>query len=159
MDMGCLCADCNHRVADVYYEGACLLRQSSVQDRDAGDLCKSSPQPFFRKCYSFRRMFERCSVLRIVTIVVCMSWARPVAAQDDRAYDRIYTRPTRFNATVNGGSGLIRAISPDTLRHGSAVIGAAVMNYDRDPGDVDLFEYSFQGAVGFGKRTEIFMRV
>jgi len=104
-------------------------------------------------------MSQSGSLLRIVTIVVCVSWARSAAAQDDRAYDKIYTRPTRFNATVHGGSGLIRAISPDTLRGGSAVIGAAVMNYDRDPGDIDLFEYSFQGAVGFGKRTEIFMRI
>lgn len=69
------------------------------------------------------------------------------------------TRPTRFNASVAGGSGLIQAVSPDTLSHGEFVVGVSVMNHDRDPGDVDIFAYSFQGAVGFGKRGEFFAKI
>jgi hypothetical protein len=33
------------------------------------------------------------------------------------------------------------------------------MNFDRDPGDVDIFEFGIQGAVGLPKRTEAFIRV
>ena len=69
------------------------------------------------------------------------------------------TRPTRFNASVSGGSGLIQAASPDALRHGEFVVGASVMNFDRDPGDIDIFAYSFQGAIGFGGRGEFFAKI
>lgn len=101
-------------------------------------------------------MFGRGFSFRILMLLVCASLASASALAQD---DKVRTRPTRFNATVNGGSGLVQAISPDTLPSGGAVIGAAVMNFDRDPGDIDLFQYSFQGAVGFGKRTEVFMRI
>jgi hypothetical protein len=33
------------------------------------------------------------------------------------------------------------------------------MNFDRDPGDIDLFQYSFQGVVGVTKRTEFFAKI
>lgn len=83
------------------------------------------------------------------------------SAQAQKAHDPDLdiTRPTRFNASAGGGSGLIQAISPDTLSHGEFVVGASVMNHDRDPGDIDIFAYSFQGAVGVGKRGEFFAKV
>src|SRR5262245_43726591 len=68
----------------------------------------------------------------------------PKTAQKDYAP----TRPTRFNVTALGGTGLVQAISPYTLGPGEAAFGASVMNFDRDPGDTDLFEYTFQGSVG-----------
>jgi hypothetical protein len=73
--------------------------------------------------------------------------------------DSTLTRPTRFNITSIGGTGLVQAISPYTLPTGDAAIGPSVMNFDRDPGDIDLFEFGFQGAVGLPKRTEFFVRV
>jgi hypothetical protein len=85
--------------------------------------------------------------------------AGPAIAQQAADPDLVITRPTRFNASVSGGSGLIQAASPDTLHHAEGVVGASVMNVDRDPGDIDIFAYSFQGAVGFGKRTEFFAKV
>src|SRR5215467_6086724 len=79
----------------------------------------------------------------------------PKTAQKDYAL----TRPTRFNVTALGGTGLVQAISPYTLAPGEAAFGSSVMNFDRDPGDIDLFEYAFQGSVGLPKRTEFFVRV
>jgi hypothetical protein len=68
-------------------------------------------------------------------------------------------RPTRFNITPIGGTGLVQAISPYTLAAGEGGVGASVLNYDRDPGDLDFFQYGVQGAVGLPKRTEFFVRV
>jgi hypothetical protein len=85
--------------------------------------------------------------------------AFPALTQKTPDPDLDITRPTRFNASVSGGSGLIQAISPDSLPDGEIVAGAAVMNHDRDPGDIDIFSYSFQGAAGFGERFEIFVKV
>jgi len=105
---------------------------------------------------------EIVAVLVVVVILAAMSprlEATPAPVQKSADPDLAITRPTRFNASVGGGSGLIQAISPDTLPDGDIVAGAAVMNHDRDPGDIDIFAYSFQGAVGFGKRIEVFTKV
>jgi hypothetical protein len=56
-----------------------------------------------------------------------------------------------------GGTGLIRSISPDTLEPGNFAVGALEMNYDRGPGDIDFFTYSFQFAIGVTKRIEAFV--
>src|SRR5678816_1135187 len=82
----------------------------------------------------------------------------PSLAAQTRDPDLARTRPTRFNASFGGGSGLIQTVSPDTLRPGHIAVGASEMNFDRDPGDIDLFEYSFQGVVGLSERTEFFLR-
>jgi hypothetical protein len=66
--------------------------------------------------------------------------------------------PTDFNITVDGGRGLIRTASPDTLESGQLALGGFVMNFDRNPGDVDFFEYSVQAALGLPGRTEVFVR-
>ena len=50
-------------------------------------------------------------------------------------------------------------MSPDTLPSGVIVAGASVMNFDRDPADVDLFEYSFPGAMGVTARPVLCVRV
>ena len=73
--------------------------------------------------------------------------------------DLARTRPTRFNSSFGGGTGLVQAVSPDTLPPGQSAVGSSVMNFDRDPGDIDLFQYSFQGVFGTGKRTEFFLRI
>jgi hypothetical protein len=91
-------------------------------------------------------------------VAAVFSGSISLAAQDPDP-DLARTRPTRFNASFTGGSGLIQTVSPDTLSPGEGVVGASVMNFDRDPGDIDLFEYSFQGAIGLWRRTEFFMRV
>jgi hypothetical protein len=100
-----------------------------------------------------KHVFPLCLLLAAV-----WSGSISLAAQSPDP-DLARTRPTRFNASFSGGSGLIQTVSPDTLRFGEAVLGISEMNFDRDPGDIDFFEYSFQGAIGFKKRTEIFIRV
>lgn len=58
------------------------------------------------------------------------------------------TSPTNFNLTTYGGSGLILAVSPYTLEPGQLAAGGDVMNFDRNPGDIDFFEFSFQRIPG-----------
>lgn len=67
--------------------------------------------------------------------------------------------PTRFNLTVYGGQGLIRAASPYTLKEGELAAGGYAMNFDRHPGDIDFFEFSLQVALGLPKNSEIFFRL
>ena len=67
--------------------------------------------------------------------------------------------PSRFNLSPRGGQGLIQAISPYTLQPGEVGASASVLNFDRNPGDVDFFEYGFQGAVGLPGRVELFFRI
>ena len=101
-------------------------------------------------------------VLLVVVVLMAMSpglEGSPAPLQKSSDPDLDITRPTRFNASVSGGSGLIQAVSPDTLADGEIVVGASVMNHDRDPGDIDIFAYSFQGAIGFGKRVEVIAKI
>jgi hypothetical protein len=62
--------------------------------------------------------------------------------------------PTRFNLSPRGGLGLISAVSPYTLARWEVATGGSVMNFDRNPGDVDFFEYGLQVAVGLPGRVE-----
>src|SRR4051812_9936816 len=55
--------------------------------------------------------------------------------------------PTRFNLSARGGLGLISAVSPYTLARWEVGSSASVMNFDRNPGDIDFFEYGIQLAV------------
>jgi hypothetical protein len=66
--------------------------------------------------------------------------------------------PGRFNLSADGGLGLIRAASPYPLLPGEAAGGFSVLNFDRNPGDVDFFQYGFQGAIGLPGRVELFVR-
>jgi hypothetical protein len=66
--------------------------------------------------------------------------------------------PGRFNLSADGGIGLIRAASPAVLRPGEVAVSVSVLNYDRNPGDIDFFHYSVQGAVGVPGRLELFIR-
>jgi len=66
--------------------------------------------------------------------------------------------PSRFNLSPRGGQGLIQAISPYALERWEVATGASVLNFDRNPGDVDFFEYGFQAAVGIPGRIELFFR-
>ena len=66
--------------------------------------------------------------------------------------------PSTFNLSARGGVGLLFAVSPDTLKQGEWAFSATILNYDRNPGDVDLFEHTYQVAVGLPGRTELFVR-
>ena len=49
--------------------------------------------------------------------------------------------------------------SPYTLRSFEVGLGLSVLNFDRDPGDIDFVRVGVQGAVGLPGRTEFFFRV
>ena len=67
--------------------------------------------------------------------------------------------PSQFNLSSRGGRGLGKTLSPETLPEGELAAGAFVMNFDRNPGDIDFFEFPFQGALGLPGRTEVFVSV
>jgi hypothetical protein len=64
--------------------------------------------------------------------------------------------PGEFNITAYGGRGLIRASSPNTLPSGDLAAGFYVVNHDRNPGDVDFFDFPIQVALGLPGRTSFF---
>jgi hypothetical protein len=66
--------------------------------------------------------------------------------------------PSVFNLSVNGGRGLIRTMSPYALEPGKIGVSASAMNFDRNPGDIDFFEYPFSLVLGLPGRTEVFLR-
>jgi len=59
--------------------------------------------------------------------------------------------------SFGGGTGLIRAVTPDTLEPGNFAVSMLEMNYDRNPGDVDVMKFGFQFAIGVTKRIEAFV--
>jgi hypothetical protein len=59
--------------------------------------------------------------------------------------------------SFSGGTGLMRAVTPDTLEPGRWAVAAFEMNYDRNPGDVDVMKFGFQFAIGVTKRIEAFV--
>jgi len=67
-------------------------------------------------------------------------------------------RPSRFNLSAEGGSGLIRTLSPYALAPGNFAAGFFAMNFDRFPGDIDVVELSVQAAVGIPGRGELFFQ-
>jgi hypothetical protein len=64
--------------------------------------------------------------------------------------------PGELNLTAYGGRGLIRASSPNTLPSGDLAAGFFIVNYDRNPGDVDFFDFPIQLALGLPGRTSFF---
>jgi len=56
-------------------------------------------------------------------------------------------QPTRFNLSVNGGQGLVLSSSPYTLGTLDVGLGLSVMNFDREPGDIDFVRAGVEGAI------------
>jgi hypothetical protein len=54
--------------------------------------------------------------------------------------------PREFNTAVTGGRGLVRAASPYTLASGELVASAHVVNFDRNPGDIDFFDFPLRSS-------------
>ncbi len=76
----------------------------------------------------------------------------------DFANTRDALSPSRFGLTFGGGLGMIDAGSPYTLRNGELAAGINLMNWDRNPGDVDIVEGTLQLALGLFDRAEVFVR-
>lgn len=64
--------------------------------------------------------------------------------------------PRESNIAVTGGRGLIRAASPYTLASGELVASSYVVNFDRNPGDIDFFDFPLGFTLGLPRRTELF---
>jgi len=106
------------------------------------------------------RFWWTLPALFLLNPILLSAQALPVTSIQKRPLENFsVNRPTRFNVTPIGGTGLVQAISPYTLAAGEGGVGSFVMNFDRDPGDLDFFQYGLQGAVGLPKRVEFFVRV
>ncbi len=79
--------------------------------------------------------------------------ASTIPSADPRSY-----RPSDFNLSVLGGRGLLQTRSPYTLGAGKFAVGGSALNFDRNPGDVDFFNFGFQIALGISRRAEVFLR-
>ena len=86
------------------------------------------------------------------TLVLALGLTSHIMAQEEEDL------PSRFNLSVNGGRGLIRVLSPNSLKSGEIAAGYFFMNYDRHPADVDFMEHSLQVAVGLPGNTELFFQ-
>jgi hypothetical protein len=114
---------------------------------------------------SAKALRRGCSIV-VAGLFCLLAWPAASRAQQDAAKPAdppkvFFTfRPGPSQAeglSFSGGTGLIRGVTPDTLRPGKWAIGALEMNFDRNPGDIDFFQYSFQFAIGVTKRTEVFV--
>ncbi len=59
--------------------------------------------------------------------------------------------------SFSGGTGLIRGVTPDTLEPGKWEVAGFEMNYDRNPGDIDIVKFGVQFAIGVTRRVEAFV--
>jgi len=64
----------------------------------------------------------------------------------------------RVLVSLDGATGVIRAVSPNTLDPWHFGVGFSALNFDRDPGDIDFKDVRVQGAVGLPWRLEAFAR-
>ena len=71
--------------------------------------------------------------------------------------DNRNTAPTvGTGGTMGGPTGLFTVYDGSTLRKGEFTFSAAVSNYDRDPGDVDITEVPVSFQIGVTNRFELF---
>jgi hypothetical protein len=86
--------------------------------------------------------------------------AKPGETQPSGGADALAPSGPKWPAQVlsfGGGTGLIRAVTPDTLEPGNFAASMLEMNYDRNPGDVDVMKFGVQFAIGVTKRIEAFV--
>jgi hypothetical protein len=112
---------------------------------------------------------RECVVLALATLVSATAFGQSVNPDDPPPTERSQPAPAKsrdprplapsaFNLSVVGGRGLIRTMSPYTLDPGKVGVSVSAMNFDRNPGDTDFFEYPFSLVLGLPGRMEVFLR-
>ena len=89
--------------------------------------------------------------LAMLALVISMSAQTPRSADDNRNY-----APTVGTGGPPGGpTGLFTVYDGTTLRKGEYTFSAAVSNYDRDPGNVDITEIPVSFQIGLNDHLEL----
>lgn len=97
----------------------------------------------------------------VVTLTLVMfslgAFAQTIDPDKRSEKDDRNTAPTvGTGGTMGGPTGLFTVYDGTTLRKGEFTFSAAVSNYDRDPGDVDITEYPVSFQIGVTNRFELF---
>ena len=92
----------------------------------------------------------------VVTLILLML-VFAVSAQKRSDKDDRNTAPTvGTGGPVGGPTGLFTVYDGQTLRKGEYTFSAAISNYDRDPGDVDITSVPLSFQVGVTNHLELF---
>lgn len=97
----------------------------------------------------------------VVTLALVMfslaAFAQTVDPDKRSEKDDRNTAPTvGTGGTMGGPTGLFTVYDGTTLRKGEFTFSAAISNYDRDPGDVDITEVPVSFQIGVTNRFELF---
>lgn len=97
----------------------------------------------------------------VVTLALFMfslaAFAQTVDKNKRSEKDDRNTAPTvGTGGTMGGPTGLFTVYDGQTLRKGEFTFSAAISNYDRDPGDVDITEVPVSFQIGVTNRFELF---
>lgn len=96
------------------------------------------------------------STLIILTLAFA-AFAQQVDGNKRSDKDDRNTAPTvGTGGTMGGPTGLFTVYDQETLRKGEFTFSAAVSNYDRDPGDVDITELPVSFQIGVTNNIELF---
>lgn len=91
----------------------------------------------------------------LVTLILLML-AFVVPAQKSEKDDRNTAPTVGTGGSVGGPTGLFTVYDSATLRKGEYTLSAALSNYDRDPGNVDISSVPLSFQVGLSNRFELF---
>lgn len=91
----------------------------------------------------------------LATLILLML-AFAVPAQKSEKEDRNTAPTVGTGGAVGGPTGLFTVYDSSTLRKGEYTLSAALSNYDRDPGNVDISSVPLSFQVGLSNRFELF---
>lgn len=106
------------------------------------------------------KLAYRVFILTLVSIVLAFAVTAQTTTTDSSkrsAKDDRNTAPTvGTGGTMGGPTGLFTVYDGQTLRKGEYTFSAALSNYDRDPGNVDISEYPVSFQIGVTNNFELF---
>jgi len=99
------------------------------------------------------KLAKRAYVITLMMLVLVFA----ASAQDRSEKDPRNTAPTvGTGGAVGGPTGLFTVYDGQTLRKGEYTLSAALSNYDRDPGNVDISTIPLSFQVGLTNKFELF---
>ncbi|MEQ1644801.1 MAG: hypothetical protein ABL959_15235, partial [Pyrinomonadaceae bacterium] len=92
----------------------------------------------------------------IVTLILLTLVFTATAQQRSEKDDRNTAPTVGTGGPVGGPTGLFTVYDSSTLRKGEYTLSAALSNYDRDPGNVDISSVPLSFQVGLSNKFELF---
>jgi hypothetical protein len=98
------------------------------------------------------KLAKRAYVVTLILLMLVFAVPAQKSDKDDRN-----TAPTVGTGGAQGGpTGLFTVYDASTLRKGEYTLSAALSNYDRDPGNVDISTVPLSFQIGLSNRFELF---